>query len=376
MPPTFDTIVIGGGVIGLSAAYHLSKRGSRVVVLDKSFPGSGSTTRCIGGIRQQFSTEASIKLMQESVKQFKQMEQEFGFSVEFYQGGYLFLAYSQANLDSFRSVSRLQKSLGLDIQLLSVQECLEIVPCLNPEKLLGGVYSPDDGQAYPFKVIAGYIQEIRKAQSTIRSFVEVSGMMIEGHQIKGVILKNGERIYGDVVLNAAGPWAAEVSKMAGVPLQISPEKHEAFITDRQEQLFETMIVDYRPDGCYFQQLVNGQIIGCYTPIPNQPGTDTGSSEEFLLEMSKRTIRLIPELIKAKVLRHWGGSYSMTPDGSPIVDKTDIAGYYVAAGMSGHGFMFSPAIGKYISRIIIDNQYPFGWDEFKLKRDFSRTELMK
>lgn len=376
MPPTFDTIVIGGGVIGLSAAYHLSMRGSKVVVLDKSFPGSGSTTRCIGGIRQQFSTEASIKLMQESVKQFMQMEQKFGFSVEFYQGGYLFLAYSQANLDSFKTVSRLQKSLGLDIQLLSVQECLKIVPCLNPEKLLGGVYSPDDGQAYPFKVIAGYIQEIRKARSTIRSFVEVTGMIIEGHQIKGVLLKNGEKIYGNVVLNAAGPWAAEVSNLAGISLPISPEKHEAFITDRQERLFETMIVDYRPDGCYFQQLVNGQIIGCYTPVPNQPGTDTGASKEFLLEMSKRTVRLIPELIKAKVLRHWGGSYSMTPDGSPIIDKTDITGYYVAAGMSGHGFMFSPAIGKHITDIIINNQYPFGWDEFKLKRDFSGSELMK
>ena len=376
MPSTFDTIIIGGGVIGLSAAYHLSKRGLKVVVLDKNFPGSGSTTRCIGGIRQQFSTEASIRLMQESVKQFKQMEQEFGFSVEFYQGGYLFLAYSQANLDSFKTVSRLQKSLGLDIRLLSVQECMEIVPCLNPDKLMGGVYSPDDGQAYPFKVIAGYIQEIRKARSIIRSFVDVTGMIAEGQRIKGVVLKNGEKIYGNSVLNAAGPWAAEVSQMAGVPVPILPEKHQAFITDRQEKLFETMIVDYRPDGCYFQQLINGQIIGCYTPIPNQPGTETGSSKEFLLEMSKRTVRLIPDLIKARVLRHWGGSYSMTPDGSPIIDKTDIAGYYVAAGMSGHGFMFSPAIGKYISDIIIDNQYPFDWNEFKLNRNFSGSELMK
>jgi sarcosine oxidase subunit beta len=376
MPSTFDTIIIGGGVIGLSAAYHLSKRGLTVVVLDKNFPGSGSTTRCIGGIRQQFSTEASIRLMQESVKQFKQMEQEFGFSVEFYQGGYLFLAYSQANLDSFKTVSRLQKSLGLDIRLLSVQECLEIVPCLNPDKLMGGVYSPDDGQAYPFKVIAGFIQEIRKARSIIRSFVNVTGMITEGQRIKGVVLKDGEKIYGNTVLNAAGPWAAEVSQMAGVPVPILPEKHQAFITDRQEKLFETMIVDYRTDGCYFQQLINGQIIGCYTPIPNQPGTETGSSKEFLLEMSKRTVRLIPDLIKARVLRHWGGSYSMTPDGSPIIDKTDIAGYYVAAGMSGHGFMFSPAIGKYISDIIIDNQYPFDWNEFKLNRDFSGSELMK
>ncbi len=372
----FDAIVVGGGIIGLSSAYQLSQKGLKVGVIEKNFPGFGSTTRCIGGIRQQFSTEASIKLMKESVSQFQQMEEIFGFSVDFYQGGYLFLAYSQDNLDSFIKVSHLQKSLGLDIRLLSVAECLEIVPCLNQENLMGGVYSPDDGQAYPFKVVEGYIQEIKKNNSSILTFLEVSDIMIEKNKVMGVILGTGEKLYSDIVLNAAGPWAGEISKMAGLELPIFPEKHEAFITDRQEHLFNTMIVDYRSDGCYFQQLVNGQVIGCYTPVPNQPGTEVNASRKFLIEMSKRTVRLIPELKKANVLRHWGGSYSMTPDGSPFIDKTDINGFYIAAGMSGHGFMFSPAIGKFISDIIIDDQYPFHWDEFKIHRDCSRTELMK
>lgn len=371
-----DAIVAGAGIIGLSSAYHLSRKGLKVLVVEKNFPGSGSTTRCIGGIRQQFSTEASIRLMQESVRQFKEMEDLFGFSVDFYQGGYLFLAYSQDTMDSFSKISRLQKSLGLDIRILSVAECLDIVSCLNPEGLLGGIYSPDDGQAYPFKVVEGYIQEIKKNNSSIMPFSEIADVMTEKNRVTGVTLKNGEKLHAGIVLNAAGPWAGDISEMAGLKIPILPEKHEAFITDRQERLFETMIVDYRTDGCYFQQLVNGQIIGCYTPIPNQPGTGTDSSREFLIEMSRRSVRLIPELKKAHVLRHWGGSYSMTPDGSPFIDRTELSGFYVAAGMSGHGFMFSPAIGKYITEIIVDSSYPFEWTEFKIDRDFSRLELMK
>jgi len=376
MNNSYDAIVIGGGIIGLSSAFHLSKKGLKTIILEKNYPGSGSTTRCIGGIRKQFSTETAIKLMQESMHQFEQMEDQFGFSVEFFQGGYLFLAFTQETLDSFKKIVDFQKGFGLNVKILSVEDCLDLVPNLNVEGLYGGVYSPDDAQAYPFKVVEGYIEEIKNKGSTIRPFSEVKKIIVEKDRAIGVELIDGEIISSQTILNAAGPWAADIGKMVNISLPIYPEEHEAFITDRIERLFDTMIVDYRPDGCYFQQMVSGQVIGCYTPVPNKEGTDTSSSLEFLLEMSKRTIRLIPELKKAHVLRHWGGSYSMTPDGSPIIDKTGLPGFYVAAGMSGHGFMFAPAVGKYITKIIIDDEYPFKWDEFKLKRDFSRTELMK
>jgi sarcosine oxidase subunit beta len=136
------------------------------------------------------------------------------------------------------------------------------------------------------------------------------------------------------------------------------------------------VVDYRTDGCYFYQRSNGQVIGCYSPVPNKPGIITDSSLEFMVEMSKRTARLVPALAGARVIRHWGGCYSMTPDGSPFIDRTAIDGLYVANGMSGHGFMFAPAIGRYISEIILDKRYPFDWSEFSMGRDFSRQELMK
>lgn len=376
MSKKFDAVIIGGGIIGLSIGYHLSGKGLKTIVVEKKYTGSGSTGRCIGGIRMQFSTEASIKLMQESMSHFMEMEKEFGFSVEFLAGGYLFLAHSEEKLDAFRGVMTLQKKLGLNVKELNPEQCEELVPGINLKGLKGGVYSPDDGQAYPFKVLKGYINGMRANGSVVRTYTEVTGIKIVEGAVTGVELENGEFLESPVIVNAAGPWAVEVGKMAGIELPIFPEEHEALISDRYEHLFDPMVVDYRPDGCYFQQMVTGQIIGCYTPVPNKPGKHTSSSSEFLLEMSKRTSRLIPKLKDLNVLRHWGGSYSMTPDGSPIIDRTGTEGFYVAAGMSGHGFMFGPAIGKYLAQIITEGTYPFYWDEFKLERDFSRKEIMK
>jgi sarcosine oxidase, subunit beta len=376
MSQAVDVIVIGGGIIGLAAAFHLSKRGQKVLLLEKKYSGSGSTGRCIGGIRKQFSTPGAIRLMQESVRQFRQMKEEFGFSVEYFEGGYLFLAHDSQRLETFKAILPLQKSLGLKVEILDAAECLKIAPQLNPKDLLGGVFSPEDGQAYPFKVIEGYIQEIKKLHSQVRFFSEVNEIIFEKHAVVGVKTVNGEIFHAQAVLNAAGPWAQEVGQMAGLELPIAPEEHEAFITDRVPPIFATMVVDYRTDGCYFYQRSNGQVIGCYSPVPNKPGIITESSLEFLVEMSKRTVRLVPELAPARVIRHWGGCYSITPDGSPFIDKTEIDGFYVANGMNGHGFMFAPAIGRYISEIILDNRYPFDWSEFTMERDFSRQELMK
>ncbi len=225
-------------------------------------------------------------------------------------------------------------------------------------------------------MLKGYIQEIRKTPSCLLPDTEVREILLEKGRVRGVKTGSGDTFYAPRILNAAGPWAQEVARLAGIDLPIFPEEHEAFITSRLPHLFDTMIVDYRSDGCYFYQRTNGQVIGCYTPYPNKPGIHTEASLEFLVEMSRRTARLVPELRSARVIRHWGGSYEMTPDGSPILDRTAVEGFYVASGMCGHGFMFGPGIGKYMSEIMLDDRYPFDWSEFRSDREFSRAELMK
>ena len=137
-----------------------------------------------------------------------------------------------------------------------------------------------------------------------------------------------------------------------------------------------MIVDYRKDGCYLQQLLTGQVIGCYTPSPNVPGISKNSSREFLLEMGTRMVRLVPELESAAILRHWAGSYNMTPDGNPIVDKTPVDNLYIASGMSGHGFMFGPALSKHLAHFIGNDEWDIDFSEFSFSRSFEGQESLK
>jgi sarcosine oxidase subunit beta len=180
-----------------------------------------------------------------------------------------------------------------------------------------------------------------------------------------------------MVLDAAGPWAGEVAGMVGLQLPLAPERHEALVTEGVERLLEPMLVDYRPDGCYFLQTVGtGHFIGCYTPPQVIEGADTGSSFEFLSEMPRRMVRILPAIATVKVLRQWGGSYTMTPDGSPLVGASSMPGFYVAAGMCGHGFMLGPMIGKLIAELMVTGEASLPMDEFMLDRDFSRVEAMK
>ena len=177
------------------------------------------------------------------------------------------------------------------------------------------------------------------------------------------------------ILNAAGPGARSVGRMVGLDLPVEPERHEALITEGIEYCHIPMLVDYRPDGGYFVQRVTGQIIGCFTPHPPVPGPNTDSSLTFLADMSARMVRLVPALQHLSVLRQWAGSYSMTPDGNPIVDQTDIEGFYCAVGMCGHGFMLGPAIGQNMAQFMTEGSWPFPMEEFAYGRSFGEREKM-
>jgi len=374
MNNTYDIAVIGGGIIGLSTAYYLSKENIRVCVIEKKYIGAGSTGRCIGGIRQQFSTSASIKIMKESLRLFSEMEEEFGFSVDFYQGGYLFLAYDKDYLNTFKKNVNVQKKEGLNVSLVYKDEIKNIVPYLNFEGVLGGAYCPNDAQAYPFYVLKGYSEQFKKNKGDF--FIREEVIDIKKEKTFKLKLNTGKIIEAGKVIIAAGPWSRKIGEMLGLNLPLFPERHEALVTERMPKLFEPMIVDYRKDGCYFVQREDGQVIGCYTPHPNVPGIREDASFDFLPSMSWRMSRLVPSLKNSSILRQWAGCYTMTPDGNPITDETEIRDLYVASGMSGHGFMFGPAIGKHFSSFVLNNKWDMDFSEFLISRNFESKESMK
>jgi len=376
MNKTADVIVIGAGIIGAATGYYLAKKKLKVYVLEKRFPCFGSTGRCIGGIRQQYTHPLSINVMRESVQTFSTLSQEFGKDVEWFQGGYLFLAHSEEKKQTYLKAIQIQKEYNILVRFVSQDDCAKIINGLSTDGLLGGAYCPTDGQANPFAVTYGYLEGIKKLKGKVFTNTEVTKINLSSNKIKSVITNAGE-FFAPVVINAGGPWAKNVAKMVGLDVPIEPERHESLVTEACERLFDPMLVDYRADGCYFiQNYGTGHFIGCYTPVPNQPGDNIKASSEFITEMPRRMARLVPKLKGIKVIRQWAGSYEMTPDGNPIVDKTPIEGFYISAGMCGHGFMFGPALGKFMSELIIEGKSSLPLDDFALNRSFGKAETMK
>jgi sarcosine oxidase subunit beta len=376
MNNTADAIIIGGGIIGCATGYYLTKKGLKVYLFEKGYLTAGSTGRCIGGIRQQFSTELSIRVAMESMKKFTMMADELGQDVEFHQGGYLFLAHSKDKEDMYIQLIQLQRKMGLDVEYVGISEIEKLVPGIDTTDLLGGAYCSSDAQANPFLVVDGYAKGIRE-KGKVLTYKEIIEIDIKNSTVTAVRTKDNETYYAPIIVNAAGPFARDVAKLVDVDVPIYPERHEAMITEQMERFFDMMIVDYRPDGCYFnQKWGEGSVIGCYTPVPNVPGLDIRVSFEFAQEMGRRMARLIPKLKTTKIIRQWSGSYEMTPDGNPIVDKTNIEGFWVVGGMCGHGFMLGPEIGWIAAEYMTEGKTPYDMSTFALKRDFSSKEVMK
>lgn len=371
---TYDIAIIGAGIIGMAAASFLTGKKVSVAIIDKSHPGAGSTFRCIGGLRQQFSTPGAIRLMKRNMELYALMRQQFGFSVDFHQGGYLLLAHTPEMTEIFKTNIRTQTAEGVNASLLTPEEAQRIVPDLNIRGLLSAAYCPGDGQASPFLTLKGYKQEIDRQKGHFYLYNAVA--RLEKKQRFILSLQDGARLEAEKVLLCAGPWSAGLAAQAGLDLPLFPERHEAFITPRLPKFIEPMLVDYRPDGCYFQQLVTGQVIACFTPIPNVPGIREDVSFEFMPQLAQRMIRLIPRLKSSAVLRQWAGSYTMTPDGNPIVDVSEIEDLYIASGMCGHGFMFGPAIGEYLADFMLTGKAALDLSEFALHREFKGKEKLK
>ena len=374
---TADVVIVGAGIVGAATGYYLAKRGRKVTVVERDFPCAGSTGRCIGGIRAQFTHDLTVRVMLESVSMFRELHEELGQDVEWYQGGYLFLVYDEKRRQAFLDAIAIQRSYGLKVEYVNVDDCCRLVPGLDAAGLLGGAYCSTDGQANPFKVTYGYLDGIKRMGGELIVGSEVKRINRRGDRAVSVVTNHGDEVFGGQILMAAGCWTDEVGALAGVNVPVTADRHESLVTEAVEPLFAPMLVDYRPDGCYFvQNFGTGHFIGCYTPSTLVPGHRVDATDEFITEMPRRMARLVPKLAHVKVIRQWAGSYEMSPDGNPICGPTPIENLFVSTGMSGHGFMFGPALGKLMAEVMDCGAASIPLDEFRLDRTFTKAEALK
>ncbi len=268
----YDIIIIGAGSIGTPAALAMAETGLRVLVLDRMpSVGQGSNKGAIGGIRATHSDPAKIRICLRSLEIFSTWKEKRGDDIEWHKGGYLFVAYREREEKALKELLVTQKALGLNIDWLDKGQTLDLVPDLNPEGLIGGTFSPDDGSASPLLSAHAFWKAAEKAGAKFRFGEIVTGLIMENGAVRGVRTDKGE-YHGGVVVNAAGGWAAEVGRMAGLDLPVKPDAHEAAVTEPVAPFLKPMIVDIRPTDSsvnyYFYQHATGQIIFCITPNPS------------------------------------------------------------------------------------------------------------
>jgi sarcosine oxidase, subunit beta len=374
-----DYVVVGGGIMGLSIAYHLAQRGvTNVVVVDKSYLCGGASGRNGGGVRAQFSSESNIRLMQESIRICGEFASEMKINVWFRQGGYLFVVRSEKRAEALRASVALQQKCGLRSELLSAEEARELVPELNPDGILLASFNPDDGVVFPWPFVWGYAQAASKLGVEIVTHCNVVGVETSpngggGRRIEAVDTTRG-RIATHEVINAAGAWSPEVARLLGVELPNKPHRHEICSTEPLKPWLKPLVADL-DSGLYFSQSMRGEIVGGIGNERVPHGIDQQSSSRFLGLYSRALTRAVPVLSKVKVLRQWAGCYDLTPDANPIVGPVDeVDGFYQASGFMGHGFMMAPVMGKLIAQWLVERTPLPLFDRWNLRR-FKEGKLL-
>ena len=352
----YDVIVVGAGSVGVPTAMALGNMGLKALVLERHpSPGQGENKKAIGGVRATHSDPGKILTCLTSLKVFSTWQENYGDDIEWLKGGYAFPVYRDIEEKALKGILPIQKKYGLNADFVGLKEIKEIIPGINPDGLIGGTISPDDGSASPLRSINAFYKRALALGVEFRFRASVTGIMTKNDRIVGVAC-DGTQVQAPVVVDAAGPFSDPLSKTAGVSIPVVPDSHEAAITEPVEPFFTCMVVDLRPatgsSNYYFYQNKLGQVVFCITPAPVIVGTDNRETSVFLPQVSARMVGLLPRLKNLRVRRVWRGLYPMSPDGYPLVGwDNQVEGLIHATGMCGQGFMLGPGVGEVVARLI-------------------------
>ena len=366
---TADVVIIGGGIVGISTAFHLAKQGQKNVVLcERDLLAQASTGLCVGGIRQQFSHPANILLSQEVVRLFERFEEEFGVDIQFRQAGYIFLTRDSDTWDDVKKSVQVQHKYSVPVELLSPEEIKSRWSYLEVKDLIGGTFCPEDGYADPYLVAMAFANAARKLGVQIREQTHITAISVEQKRIRGIITTQGP-ISTPLIVNTAGAWGGEVARLAGLNIPVHPYRRQVFATKAFELIPRPvpMVIDL--NNLFYFRGEDPCIILGMSDREEDSSFNTHVDRAFLERVIDAAVHRAPVLEKAEILRGWGGLYAITPDENPIIGAIpEIEGFLCAVGFSGHGFQHGPAVGRILAELICKGQTdfdltPFAHDRF-------------
>ncbi len=361
LPDKVDVVVVGGGVMGASAAFHLAEAGVSVLLVEKNELASGSTSKAAGGVRANFSDELNIQMGARSLDLLADFNNRPGQEIDLHRPGYMFALTNSEDVATFEKSTELHHKFGVESRMLTPQEAQEISPLLNVDDVLACSFTPNDGHCTPESVVMGYASGARRNGATVLTNVEATGITVNGGEIVSVTTSAGE-VKTSAVINCAGAWSPQIGSYVRLDLPVTPYRRELLITEPLGDDFADlpasmpMTIDYST-SLYWHREGKGLLMG-FSDKTVGPGFDFSRDPKFPEKLAELAYERAPRLLDVGVGSGWSGLYEVTPDHNALLGEWNgVSRFLYATGFSGHGFLEGPAIGE-ILRDLYLGKTPF------------------
>ncbi len=357
---TADVVIIGGGIVGSSIAYHLVAAGCRnVLVIEReTSPGKGSTGKSMGGVRAQFSTPVNIQMSLYSIPFYASFEERLGYPCDYRPQGYLFCATNDKHMAYLRTNYEKQVAMGLkNVRIVSGDDIRGMFPQLRGDDIVGGSFCSTDGFVDPYSAMTGFMTWASDHGAALWKNATVTDITRKSDGSFEVATTR-DTISARTLVNCAGAWAASIAKMLKIDLPVEPLRRMLVPTEPFDQFPHTapMIIDMST-GFHFRPEGRGFLLAWNDP-EETPGFKADFDERFIEKILTRAADRVPvfENIAVNPKRAWAGLYEMTPDHHPILGESPaVPDFFFANGFSGHGVMHAPATGKILSDLILSGK---------------------
>lgn len=353
LPGSASVVIVGGGVMGTSAAFHLAEAGIDVVLVERGELAGGSTSRAAGGVRAQFSDALNIQIAQRSLQAFRSFDTRPGWEIDFQRSGYLFVLSREADVTAFEANVALQNRYGVPSRMLGAAEARALCPLLAGDDILAASFSPDDGHATPEAVVQGYAYAARALGAHVRVGCELTAIETDGDAITRVQTSDGP-VVTNVVICTAGAWSRACGEMVGVSLPVSPLRRQILFTEPMDGLPPDLpfTIDFAT-SFYFHREGPGLLMGM-SDAREQPGFALETTDDWVPDLLDIASRRAPRIAETGIKGGWAGLYEVTPDHNAIIGESErVSRFLYATGFSGHGFLQGPGVGEILRDLVLD-----------------------